>query len=135
VSGSPASGSPAGRPRDVIDAYFAAINAEDWDALAELWEPDAELYATGARPRHGREAILAYFPRLLAGWAEHTDRPGRRITEADTVVVEISFTGTTSQGRPVAFDAVDVFDLAGPRIRRLSTWYDTAAVLRQVQGA
>jgi uncharacterized protein (TIGR02246 family) len=129
------SATAAGRPRDVIDVYFAAVNAEDWDALAELWEPDAELYATGARPRHGREAILAYFPRLLAGWAEHTDRPGRRITEADTVVVEISFTGTTSQGRPVAFDAVDVFDLAGPRIRRLSTWYDTAAVLRQVQGA
>lgn len=41
--------------------------------------------------------------------------PGRRITEADSVVV-------------------DVFDLAGPRIRRLSTWFDTAAVLRQVRG-
>jgi uncharacterized protein len=120
---------------DPVGAYFEAINAEDWDALAPLWEPDAELYAAGARPRHGREAILAYYPRLLAVWAEHTDRPRRRITEADTVVVEISFTGTTGQGRPVAFDAVDVFDLAGPRIRRLSIWYDTAAVLRQVQGA
>ena len=74
-------------------------------------------------------------PRLLAGWADHTDRPRRRITEADTVVVEISFTGTTGQGRPVAFDAVDIFDLAVPRIRRLSIWYDTAAVFRQVQGA
>ena len=52
----------------------------------------------------------------------------RRITAV------VSFTGTTSQGRSVAFDAVDVFDLAGPRIRRPSTWYDTAAVLRQVQG-
>jgi uncharacterized protein (TIGR02246 family) len=129
------SASPAGRPRDVIDAYFAAINAEDWDALAELWEPDAELYPAGARPRQGRQAILACYRRLLAGWAEHTDRPGRRITEADTVVVEIGFTGRTSQGRSVAFNAVDVFDLAGPRIRRLSIWYDTAAVLRQVQGA
>ncbi len=104
-------------------------------ALAGLWEPEAELYPAGSRPRHGREAILAYYPRLLAGWTEHTDRPGRRITEADTVVVEISFTGTTGQGRPVTFDAVDLFDLAGPRIRRLSIWYDTAAVLRQVQGA
>jgi ketosteroid isomerase-like protein len=117
---------------DPVSAYFDAINAEDWDALAGLWAPDAKLYPAGAR--QGREAILAYYPRLLAGWAEHVDRPGRRITEADTVVVEISFTGTTSHGRPVAFDAVDVFDLAGPRIGRLSIWYDTAAVLRQVQG-
>jgi phytoene dehydrogenase-like protein len=37
-------------------------------------------------------------------------------------------------GRPVVFDAVDVFDLAGSRIRRLSTWDDTAAVRRQVDG-
>jgi ketosteroid isomerase-like protein len=95
------SDSPAGRPRDVIDAYF--------------------------------EAIGAYYPRLLAGWAEHTDRPRRRITEANTVVVEIAFTGTTREGRSVAFDAVDIFDLAGSRILRLSIWYDTAAVLRQVQ--
>ena len=120
---------------DIVSAYFDAINAEDWDALAPLWEPDAELYPAGARPRRDREAILAYYPRLLAGWAEHTDQPGRRITEASTVVVEIAFTGTTGEGRPVAFDAVDVFDLAGPRIRRLSIWYDTAGVLRQVQGA
>ena len=122
-------------PEDPVSAYFDAINAEDWDALAGLWEPDAELYPAGGRPRHGREAIGAYYPRLLAGWAAHTDQPGRRITEASTVVVEIAFTGTTREGRSVAFDAVDIFDLAGPRIRRLSIWYDTAAVLRQVQGA
>ena len=120
---------------DPVSAYFEAINAEDWDALAGLWEPDAELYPAGGPPPHGREAIAAYYPRLLAGWAEHTDQPGRRITEASTVVLEIAFTGTTREGRPVTFDALDVFDLAGPRIRRLSIWYDTAAVIRQVQGA
>ena len=120
---------------DPVSAYFDAINAEDWVALAGLWEPDAELHPAAGRPRYGREAIAAYYPRLLSGWAEHTDRPGRRITVADTVVAEIAFTGTTREGRSVAFDAVDIFDLAGPRIRRLSIWYDTAAVLRQVAGA
>jgi ketosteroid isomerase-like protein len=71
---------------------------------------------------------------VLAGYAEHEDQPVRRIKDGSTVVVEVSFTGRTTAGRPVAFDAVDVFDLAGPRIRRLSTWYDTAAVLRLVRG-
>ena len=117
---------------DPVGAYFAAVNAEDWAALAALWEPDAELVATGARPRHGRDEIVAYYPRVLAGYAEHEDRPGRRITDGSAVVVEVAFTGRTTAGRPVAFDTIDVFDLAGPRIRRLSTWYDTAAVRRQV---
>lgn len=126
---------------DVIGAYFDAVNAEDWAALAELWEPDAELVATGARPRRGREDVLAYYPRVLAGYAPHLDKPGRRITEGSAVMVEVSFTGVTGDGRAVAFDAIDVFDLAtagpgpgGARIRRLSSWYDTAAVLGQVRG-
>lgn len=119
---------------DPVTAYFAAVNAEDWAALAGLWEPDAELVAAGARPRHGREDIMAYYPRVLAGYAEHEDTPVRRLKDGSTVVVEVSFTGRTTAGRPVVFDAVDVFDLAGQRIRRLSTWYDTAAVRRQVGG-
>ncbi len=126
---------------DVVGAYFDAVNADDWAALAELWEPDAELIATGARPRRGREDVLAYYPRVLAGYAPHLDMPGRRITEGSAVMVEVSFTGVTGDGRAVAFDAIDVFDLTTPgpgsgraRIRRLSTWYDTAAVLRQVRG-
>jgi ketosteroid isomerase-like protein len=119
---------------DAVDAYFAAVNAENWEAMRRLWHPDGELLAAGARPRHGRAEILAYYPKVLSGYAEHDDRPGRRISEGNTVVVEIAFTGCTRQGQTVTFDAIDVFDLAGDRIRALSTWYDTAAVARQVRG-
>lgn len=119
---------------DPVGAYFDAVNAEDWAAMADLWEPGAELIATGARPRHGRAEIVAYYPKVLAGYAEHCDQPVRRITEGGTVAVEIRFTGRTTDGRPVAFDAVDVFDLVSGRISKLSIWYDTAAVIRQVRG-
>ena len=78
---------------DPVSAYFAAVNAENWAALADLWEPDAELVATGARPRHGREDIMAFYPRVLAGYGKHEDRPVRRIKEGSTVVVEVAFTG------------------------------------------
>jgi len=84
---------------DPVSAYFAAVNAEDWAALADLWEPDAELVATGARPRHGREDIMAFYPRVLAGYGEHEDRPVRRIKEGSTVVVEVASTGRTTAGR------------------------------------
>jgi alkanesulfonate monooxygenase SsuD/methylene tetrahydromethanopterin reductase-like flavin-dependent oxidoreductase (luciferase family) len=33
---------------------LSPFGAEDWTALAELWEPDAELAATGARPARAR---------------------------------------------------------------------------------
>ena len=72
-------------PEDPVSAYFDAINAEDWDALAGLWEPDAELYPAGGRPRHGREAIGAYYPRLLSGWTAHTDQPVAGLLKASLV--------------------------------------------------
>jgi uncharacterized protein (TIGR02246 family) len=120
---------------DVIDRYFAAVNAEDWPALATLLTDDAVLVATGAPTRHGRDAVLAHYPKVLAGFAEHVDTPTRRLDAGDTVVVELAFTGSTRDGRPITFDAVDVFDIVDGRISRLHRWYDTAAVFAAVAAA
>jgi hypothetical protein len=49
----------------VIAHYFACLDAEDWDAMRELWHEDGELRAVGARPRDGRDAVLRYFGRLF----------------------------------------------------------------------
>lgn len=110
--------------RDVIGAYVAAINSENWDALAELWHPDAVWRAVGARPRRSREDILTYYPRALALYPEHHDELTRIIEGEDTIVAEITFTGKTPGGKPVTFEAVDVFDLEDGLICRFSSWFD-----------
>jgi ketosteroid isomerase-like protein len=115
-----------------VTAYFDALNAEDLDALGGLWAPTAELRAVGSRPRHGRDQVSAYFRPLFEPWAAHLDRPTRYIVAGDTVVVELTFTGTTRAGKGLAFDAVDVFDLHDGLITRLTTWYDLAWVRKQL---
>ncbi|MEU8802949.1 nuclear transport factor 2 family protein [Spirillospora sp. NPDC048819] len=118
----------AGAGADVVDRYFAAVNSEDWRGLRDLFTEHAVLTATGARTRHGRDDVGSYYPRVLSGYAEHLDLPVRRLDCGSTTVVEISFAGRRVDGRPVAFDAVDLFDLVDGRIARLASWYDTAAV-------
>lgn len=117
-----------------VAAYFSAVNQQDWDDLAMLFTPDAEIHPVGSRPRQGREEVLAYYPRILAAFAEHEDVVERAHVAGDVVTAEISFTGRTHEGVPVRFRAVDVFDLSDDRIARISLWYDTADVLRQVRG-
>ncbi|HEY8341172.1 MAG TPA: nuclear transport factor 2 family protein [Egibacteraceae bacterium] len=112
---------------DVIRAYFDHINAERWDDFTELWHPDAELLALGARPRRGRDDVVAYFPKIFSAWREHHDEPTRVIACGDTVTVEVAFRGVTTTGRPAEFGALDLFDLTDGRIRRLSNWYDILA--------
>jgi len=121
--------------RQTIDAYFECINHERWDRLAELFSADAELRAVGARPRNGRDDIGTYFREALGPYPEHRDEPTRIIPAGQTVTVEIHFEGRLANGRPLAFDAVDVFDFLGDRIQRLTSWYDSAQVRRDLREA
>lgn len=43
-----------------VDRYFAGFNAEDYRAVADLFEPDGRLLAPFEEPIVGREAIYAY---------------------------------------------------------------------------
>jgi uncharacterized protein (TIGR02246 family) len=121
----------------VVARYFAAVNAEDWTAVGNLFTADAELVAVGAPLRRGREAIAAHFPWTLAALPVHHDEPTRVVVAGTVVLVEIRFTGRNRAGAEVAFDAVDVFDLTddGTAIERLTSWYDTAAVGRMVRAS
>jgi ketosteroid isomerase-like protein len=120
---------------ELIDNYFRAVNTENWELMAQVWNETGELVAVGVTPRVGRDRILEYFPRILAGYAEHVDTPSRIVTAGDTVLVEIDFVGRLRSGSPITFNAIDVFDLVDGRIQRLSTWYDSYSVFKMVAEA
>jgi ketosteroid isomerase-like protein len=119
------------RDRDeLLPTYFRCLDTEDWELMRTLWHPDATMLAVGTRPRVGIDDIIEFFSTLFAAWPAHEDRPTRTITAEGTSTVEVLFLGTTADGRTVQFEAVDVFDVDGGRIRKLSNWYDIAYVRR-----
>jgi predicted ester cyclase len=118
--------------RAAVEGYFAAINSDSFADLATVFAEDVEIHTVGAEPVVGRDAALAHFPRVLAAYWAHEDRVTRWIEAGDSIVTEIQFEGALTGGRRVAFSALDVFDLAEGRIRRIATWYDTRDVRRQV---
>jgi ketosteroid isomerase-like protein len=115
-----------------IRRYFEGINGEDWEGFASIWTDDAEIHPIGSRGRRGKEAVVAYYPALLAPWREHHDEPGRCFVDGDTAYVEIDFKGVDANGTPVEFEAVDRFELVGDKVRRVDQWYDLPAVRRQL---
>jgi ketosteroid isomerase-like protein len=121
------SGDP--RVRAAIAAYFRTINEEDWDGLAALFHADAELRAPGTRPRVGGAAVASYYADALRPYPVHRDDPVREHYAGDVVTVEIRFDGELANGRPLGFDAVDVFDFRDGRVARLASWYDSQRVV------
>ena len=67
---------------------------------------------------------MGYFGKLFTPWVKHEDKPTRLLVAGDAITAEVTFYGTTSDGRDVAFDAIDVFDLTHGRIQSFSNWYD-----------
>src|SRR3954471_2976720 len=119
--------------RAVLVAYFDGINSERYDDVAALFAEDGVLIAPGIRPRRGREEIAAYFPKVLARSPEHFDDATRILVDGRAAAVEIDFTGKLDTGEPIRFQAIDIFDLdAHGRISRLSTWYDSHSLRRQL---
>jgi ketosteroid isomerase-like protein len=112
--------------RETVLRYFRCLDTEDWDGMREIWHEDGTLRAVGARPRDDREGMIEYFSKIFRPWQQHEDKPTRLIvSERDgTITAEVTFTGVTSDGRTVVFDAIDVFDLVDNRIKKLSNWYD-----------
>lgn len=119
--------------RAVVEDYFAAINADRLADLEAVFSVDVEIHTVGLRPVVGREAATTHFAGVLDGYTAHEDRVTRWIEAGDTIVTEILFEGTLDGGRPITFSALDVFDLADGRIRKVTTWYDTRDVGRQVR--
>jgi ketosteroid isomerase-like protein len=115
---------------DAVPRYFRCLDEEDWTTMRTLWHEDAELRAVGARPRHGVDEIVGYFSKLFAPWPRHRDTPTRLSVAGDTITAEVTFTGTTADGRDVTFDAIDLFDFQDGRILRMSNWYDVAYARR-----
>lgn len=115
---------------EVVHQYFVCLDTEDWARMRNLWTADAELRAVGARPRSGVTEVIGYFSHLFDPWPAHTDVPIRLIGSGDTIVAEVTFTGTTPDGRDVSFDAIDVFDLRDGQIAKMTNWYDIAYARR-----
>jgi uncharacterized protein (TIGR02246 family) len=115
---------------DLLKSYFRSLDAEDWETMRSLWHEDGSMVAVGARPRLGVDAIVEFFSKLFVPWQVHEDKPTRVLICGDTATVEVTFTGTTQDGRQVSFDAVDVIDVEDGRLRRISNWYDIAYARR-----
>lgn len=114
-----------------IERYYAALNAQDWPALLALLAPDAEREAPGFGVRRGHAEIEACYRQAAALYGERGCRyEPRRVARAEgRVTVDVHVDGIVASGATVAFEAVDVFDLASDgRIERVRTLYDSHAV-------
>lgn len=91
-----------------VEAYVAAFDREDPDAVRDLFAPDATVEdPVGTPPHVGHEAIRAFYARSMKTGAKlRLEGPVR--TTADTAAFAFSVHLTLPDG-PMRIDVIDLF--------------------------
>jgi len=117
----------------VVRSYFDAIHSGELDNLASLFAEDASLHFPLSEPIVGRGAIRQFYEGVFNFYSKRSDHVSRLFFSEDgSVAAEIHFDGTTSTGKEVTFDAVDLFTVAQGKIQKLQIFYDSAKVMKML---
>ena len=129
---------------DVIDRHFAAENAHDVEGTLATYTDDViwDDVTHPLCPVQGKEAAGTIYRGILDSIPDlHLESVRRFGAGGDVVVdesiltghVEGSWAGVDGEGAPVRVRILHVFELRDGLIARENTWFDAAAVLRQVE--
>jgi uncharacterized protein len=127
----------------VIDRHFAAENAHDVEATLATYTEDIvwdDVTHPGS-PFRGKQAVAEVYGGILQAIPDLNLRSVLRFQCGEHVVDESmlsghvvgEFAGIAGGGAPVSFRLLHVFDLRDGLIARENAWFDSAAVVRQVE--
>ena len=120
----------------VIDAYFAAVTAMDWDGVAACFAREIHHEdPVGSPVNRTPEAVKAFFTQI-GGLLRTLDlRPRCAFRCGDEFAIPWDGQGTGRNGAQVSFEGVDVIGLDGEgRIAALRAFWDPAPVMGKLMG-
>jgi steroid delta-isomerase-like uncharacterized protein len=130
---------------DIVDQHFAAENAHDVAATLATYTNDIvwDDVTHPLSPVHGKEAVGAVYSDIIAAIPDVNFVSTRRFSSDDgSWVVDVSdvtghvegeWAGIAGGGAPVEIRILHLFQLRDGLIAYENTWFDSAAVLRQVE--
>jgi steroid delta-isomerase-like uncharacterized protein len=130
---------------DIIDRHFAAENAHDVDATLATYTEDIvwDDVTHPLCPVQGKQptgsiyaSILETIPDIhLDSVRRFTADDGKSIVDESVLTGHVhgAWAGVPGEGAPVRFRILHVFDIRDGLISRENTWFDSAAILRQIE--
>jgi glyoxylase-like metal-dependent hydrolase (beta-lactamase superfamily II)/ketosteroid isomerase-like protein len=128
--------------RQVVETYFAALEARDLDGMAACWAPDGVDNLVGQVEAHGPGGVRAYFGELFAAVPDFHLSVDEMIVEGDRAAVlwradgtfagEAAYQGIAPTGGRVRLTGLDLLRVRDGLIVRNDAYPDGLGFARQV---
>ena len=130
---------------DIVDQHFAAENAHDVPGTLATYTDDIvwDDVTHPLSPVHGKEAVGAVYSDIIDAIPDVNFVSTRRFTSEDgqwvvdesdvTGHVQGEWAGIAGEGAPVEIRILHLFQIRDGLIAYENTWFDSAAVARQVE--
>ena len=115
-----------------VQELYDSFAKGDFEAIREIMDPDVELHEAkgivGGGTHHGFDEIVEnVFSRIGDEWEDVSVVPEQYVAEGDTVVVLLTWSGTSSKtGKSVKYPNAHVFDFEDGKIVQWTSYADTA---------
>lgn len=111
---------------DIVDAYNAAWNRQDLDAICDAHTPDMVFENHNAGERAEGAAVRGHIASIFENWPDLRFAERARYTGDGFVVQEWTATATHPRGRVVTWEGIDVFPFSGRKIARKDVYSNAA---------
>jgi ketosteroid isomerase-like protein len=123
-------------PRELVERHARAFEANDWDAVRDLWHPDAELVSPSGRwPATAIPAIMVDLERTYRD-VEITVTNAFGSADGRRIALEWTYASTRrSDGERSAVPDAIIIDLEDDRIRSWREYFDLSSSVESGQPA
>jgi len=129
---------------EIAKSWLSAMNKYDTDEMSSLcWEDAVGDEVAAPPPAQGREQIASNYRELFHAFPDCKAEILNIFSGQDQVLAEVrwwghstgDFRGTAPTGNLVDVRIVYIFKIEGSKIRRITEYYDGAAVVSQLEGS
>ena len=125
---------------DALKRGYDAFNSGDADTVAELYEDDVRWEGPNAQGvpmsgvHDGKDAVLQALGRIPEDFEQFRVSPDEMVEQGDTIVVLSHVEGRTKSGNDVKSPGVEVYRMAGGKVKRVQSLVDTAEMKAALGG-
>jgi ketosteroid isomerase-like protein len=111
--------------KQIIDAYYAAVNAGDWDTWLTLFDADVKIDEQLAGHVEGVSVLQGAVGMMKRGYSKFTNVPVHIVVSGDEACVVSHISAANAAGVPIEANVANYFKLSGGKIVYMANFHDS----------